>query len=334
MLSFDDFQLADNERIPLKRAQGKLDVSYDADEDELYTMIMYDTDAPYPSDANKSPLVHHLVVNIPGNDIEAGDELVSYLPPSPPSDSPDHRYHVVIYHQEDEVTPSKLRKRTNFNIEQFLQKNNIDDEPIESLSFRTSNQNDNKFINNHKLDPRQQKYCSCLVKVAAKEPKDCLNGKKTSVNGKKCVNPYAICAHSTKSSSHECSKAYNFQGMSDDELLGYAHMKGITVPRPFKREKLLQNIETYSFNIKAEERQKSAAKKSAPKRATAKKSPTTKATKATTKSTTKAIKAKSPKKATKAAKATKAKSPKKVTKAATKKTSPKAVVKRTSPRRK
>jgi phosphatidylethanolamine-binding protein (PEBP) family uncharacterized protein len=67
-------------------------IFWNAEEDKMYTIFMVDLDAPYPSNPSKSPLVHLFILNIIGSDIKTGFNIVSYQPPSPPADSPPHRY--------------------------------------------------------------------------------------------------------------------------------------------------------------------------------------------------------------------------------------------------
>lgn len=69
-------------------------------ENTLYTILMYDLDAPYPSPNDKnSPFLHWLVTNIPSSSFPSGEELVPYLAPNPPADSVPHRYLIRVFAQ-------------------------------------------------------------------------------------------------------------------------------------------------------------------------------------------------------------------------------------------
>lgn len=73
----------------------------------LYTLIMWDRDAPYPHPrysngmGAESPFLHWLAVNAPDADFESplATTLVDYIPPSPPRDSPPHTYIVHVLEQ-------------------------------------------------------------------------------------------------------------------------------------------------------------------------------------------------------------------------------------------
>ncbi len=87
---------------------------------QYYTVLVYDLDAPYPSNPNKSPFLHYLVVNVQDNFINSGQTLAEYIAPYPPTDSPPHRYMVEVYAQQNLKTgvmpPSS---RDNFDIRKY-----------------------------------------------------------------------------------------------------------------------------------------------------------------------------------------------------------------------
>jgi hypothetical protein len=97
-----------------------------------------------------------------------------------------------------------------------------------------------------KLPPGQEKYCDCVLSVAAKQPTDCLTDKAwyEKRDGKTCYNPYAVCAKSTKNSTHECGTYYDYDKLSDEKLLTLAYLDNIRVPVPMERNKLIQNIKS------------------------------------------------------------------------------------------
>lgn len=88
-----------------------------------------------------------------------------------------------------------------------------------------------------KLNRLQQKWCRCVLEVAAKQGPQCLKNKMwfKTVNGAKCYNPYAICSSSVGTSVRGCSTEYNYIELYKNELLGLAYLKGIKVnPRDTK----------------------------------------------------------------------------------------------------
>ena len=68
------------------------------------------------------------------------------------------------------------------------------------------------YILANSLNADQQKYCRCLLHVAAQQDERCLREKLwfQNVNGKQCYNPYAICSKSTKRKGNiNCFDNYN-----------------------------------------------------------------------------------------------------------------------------
>ena len=102
------------------------------------------------------------------------------------------------------------------------------------------------FMLKSDLSEKQNKYCDCLMDVAAKQPETCLTEKKwfQNVEGKRCANPYAICAKSTGGSTRNCSQYYDFDAMTDQQLITYSHLHGKEVSYPFNRQLTLENIKT------------------------------------------------------------------------------------------
>lgn len=92
----------------------------------------------------------------------------------------------------------------------------------ESVPFKTDNN----------LNERQQKYCSCVLKVEDKR----------NVN-----NPYAVCAKSTRTSSKHCGESYDFDNMKDKHIIAYANLRkgAIPIPVPYNRQQLIENIKKW-----------------------------------------------------------------------------------------
>lgn len=89
-------------------------VSWTQDPDTLYTVLMWDPDAPAAS------WIHLMVVNTPSSNMTQGQTLLSYTPPTPPSGI--HRYFVTVYKQPQKLSISAPAERGNFNLDQFVSK--------------------------------------------------------------------------------------------------------------------------------------------------------------------------------------------------------------------
>jgi phosphatidylethanolamine-binding protein (PEBP) family uncharacterized protein len=88
------------------------------DNTQLYTTIIVDPDAPYPSNPHYKYFIHLLVVN-------STDIKVEYHPPNPPSDSPPHRYQVFLYLQPKYIQLEKMESGPNFDLDKFVSKWNL-----------------------------------------------------------------------------------------------------------------------------------------------------------------------------------------------------------------
>lgn len=81
------------------------------------------------------------------------------------------------------------------------------------------------------LTERQQKYCSCQLKVEARNP-----------TAKVRVNPFAVCAKSTGGMNKQCGANYDFENMSTPYLLAYARLRNITLGNTKDRDVILNTI--------------------------------------------------------------------------------------------
>ena len=125
--------------IPLNMAKQPFNLTWNANPQKLYTVMLTDLSAPHPEDNIYSPFLHWLVVNVPGNDINRGDVLMEYEPPNPPSDSNPHTYIFDILEQSERIRPTHHRVRANFALEKFVERNNLI--PLTSTYFSTGPRN-------------------------------------------------------------------------------------------------------------------------------------------------------------------------------------------------
>ncbi|KAL1460506.1 hypothetical protein WDU94_012483 [Cyamophila willieti] len=112
----------------------------------LYTLMMIDPDAPSRSDQKLSPILHFLVGNIPGHDVNKGDIIVDYVGAQPPKDVGLHRYIFLLYHQlrkinfkEPMIPSSSMEGRLNFAIRNFTEKYQLFG-PVASNFFQAQNE--------------------------------------------------------------------------------------------------------------------------------------------------------------------------------------------------
>ncbi|GBM89915.1 OV-16 antigen [Araneus ventricosus] len=97
-------------------------IDYKADVKKLYTLIMFDPDAPTPQNPTSANFVHWLMENIPENLVINGDTVYAYSPPSPPVRSDPHRYIFLIYEQPNRemLNDDFGTERAVFNLGEFV----------------------------------------------------------------------------------------------------------------------------------------------------------------------------------------------------------------------
>ena len=91
------------------------------------------------------------------------------------------------------------------------------------------------FKQDSDLKPREEKYCSCVLKVGSKQSDECLQQRNWGkvIDGKSCYNPYTVCAKSTRTTSGECGSNYDFNILDDEYLKTYARLSNIRIPFPY-----------------------------------------------------------------------------------------------------
>jgi phosphatidylethanolamine-binding protein len=77
------------------------EVTWDAESDAFYTVIMTDPDAPTRSDPKYREFRHWTVINIPGCDVSAGAHVAEYVGSGPPKGTGLHRYIFLLYKQQE-----------------------------------------------------------------------------------------------------------------------------------------------------------------------------------------------------------------------------------------
>jgi phosphatidylethanolamine-binding protein len=88
-------------------------LTWDADDNAHYTIIMTDPDAPNRAEPKYREVRHWLVVNVPGNKVSEGKHIFEFIGSGPPQGSGLHRYIFLVYKQPaglletDEETTSK-----------------------------------------------------------------------------------------------------------------------------------------------------------------------------------------------------------------------------------
>ncbi|XP_053698466.1 protein D3-like [Sabethes cyaneus] len=106
-------------------------VSWDAEPNGLYTLIMTDPDAPSRANPKMREWKHWIVTNIAGSDLSTGETLAEYISSAPPEGSGLHRYVFLVYKQPGQVQfdepkqSNRNSKRGKFLAAEFARKYNL-----------------------------------------------------------------------------------------------------------------------------------------------------------------------------------------------------------------
>jgi len=107
--------------------------TYEAKPDDHYTLVMVDPDAPSRKEPKLREILHFMVANIPGQDVDKGDVLAEYIGSGPPQGTGLHRYIFLLFKQsgrlESKMKISKTSRngRVNFSIRKFAKEHNLGD---------------------------------------------------------------------------------------------------------------------------------------------------------------------------------------------------------------
>lgn len=241
-----------NATLTKEEAQGAPVIQLtDHDKVNRYTLLMRDITVP-------GGYLHYLLNNY-SFETKSGNETASYKPPSPPSGT--HTYIVDAYLQPGLITSPAIassRGFTNDNMQDYVQKyglklvartsfyvtaNNIvsvdtkssliDPPGIAGIGAVVVTDKSKWFKAGSNLTQGQEKYCRCVVEVAAKQPGSCSMEKAwfEKRDDKTCSNPYAVCTHSVGAANtvRNCGDFYDYNNLPNAELEAYANLKGLGV---------------------------------------------------------------------------------------------------------
>lgn len=88
-------------------------VSFAADPEKYYTLVMTDPDAPSRIEPTYREFKHWVVVNIPGNDVASGENLAEFVGSGPPLSTGLHRYVFLVYEQPKKLPFTGEPRTTN-----------------------------------------------------------------------------------------------------------------------------------------------------------------------------------------------------------------------------
>jgi hypothetical protein len=110
-VKFGSNEIQDGQLITTNEAKQNIFITWNANSNQYYTLIIYDATISY---------CHALITSIPGMDVAKGNMILPYKPPSPPDGSEPHTYYINIYEQSFYVDPKLKITRKNFNLDNFV----------------------------------------------------------------------------------------------------------------------------------------------------------------------------------------------------------------------
>ncbi|XP_055678084.1 protein D3-like [Lutzomyia longipalpis] len=88
-------------------------VTWDANPDDYYTLIMTDPDAPSRKEPTFREFKHWTVGNIPGNRVAEGETIAEYIGSGPPKGTGLHRYVFLVYKQPSGKVDFSAEQKTS-----------------------------------------------------------------------------------------------------------------------------------------------------------------------------------------------------------------------------
>lgn len=123
-----------NTLTPTQVKDQPTQISWPADANSLYTLMVTDPDAPSRKDPKFREWHHWLVVNIPGHNVANGETLSEYIGSGPPKGTGLHRYVYLVFKQAGKLqdkehghlTNRSGDKRGQWKAEKFVKKHNLE----------------------------------------------------------------------------------------------------------------------------------------------------------------------------------------------------------------
>ncbi|XP_054726080.1 phosphatidylethanolamine-binding protein homolog F40A3.3-like [Anastrepha obliqua] len=88
-------------------------VTWKAESDALYTLVMVDPDAPSRAEPTYREILHWLVINIPANKVAEGQTVAEYVGSGPPEGTGLHRYIFLVFKQPAKIDTTKFISKTS-----------------------------------------------------------------------------------------------------------------------------------------------------------------------------------------------------------------------------
>lgn len=101
-ISYNNQKIPNGEYINIDRVQSLPEIRFTGNQNECYTLVMFDSDAPNPG------YLHYMRVNICDERHNGGQTIVGYIPPNP-THGETHHYNVLVYRQTKSIDRNNLK---------------------------------------------------------------------------------------------------------------------------------------------------------------------------------------------------------------------------------
>jgi phosphatidylethanolamine-binding protein (PEBP) family uncharacterized protein len=131
---YNNEKITNKEKVELSKVQNQPVIKFNS-KNKYYTIIMADPDAPSKDDPKYKYWLHWIKVNIYSNELNTGEDLIDFAPPTPPSGTGYHRYLFILCEQPNKLDFKKPLTRKNFSIASFIKENKL--KMIDHIYYKT-----------------------------------------------------------------------------------------------------------------------------------------------------------------------------------------------------
>ena len=131
---YNNLEIKNGMFITPKETRLEPKIEYYAKPNSLYTLIMHDPDAVGGN------LIHWIIVNIDGNNLHTGYELLKYKGPSPPPGSGRHKYIFLFFKQNSRIRINNVIYKRHISMVELYEKLDLILKPIYAIYFTSKNQ--------------------------------------------------------------------------------------------------------------------------------------------------------------------------------------------------
>ena len=144
-VSYNNLEIKNGAFLTPIETQVEPEVEYQAIPNTLYTLILHDPDAVGGNH------LHWAIININGNNLHAGEQLLEYKGPAPPKGTGKHRYIFLLFEQSERIN-TRLFNRS-ISMRELYKNLQVNLKLSSSVYFISKNQDGGKKSKKYKTKP-------------------------------------------------------------------------------------------------------------------------------------------------------------------------------------